>query len=300
MDPRLGVVQVGRDPHRRAAQLGHPVALGGVVDRPAQPVEQLDAVQRALAVGELERPLQQPDHLVVDHPGLLDVATRRADRGAREARRVAEPLRQLTRRPERLPRLLALAGLDPRLAECVEQLAPAPFVLRREPGGDLHRPRVVLGGLLVGLELAGALGGRARVADRLLGVLAAGGAGEMVRERSGGGLSRRLERLADAAMDARPTGSGHPLVQSVADQGVREAVAPRLAGRLEQQPGGERLLQRPQKLLLVELEQLLEQRGVEVAPDHRRDPQPLDRLRLEPACPARDHLFDALGQPDPL
>ena len=81
---------------------------------------------------------------------------------------------------------------------------------------------------------------------------------------------------------------------------MREQVGAGLLVGFDQQPGRERLLERAQELVLGQQHHPLEQRRVHVTPDHRGDPQQLDRRRLEPAQPPGDDLLDALGQPEAL
>src|SRR5205807_10299081 len=120
--------------------------------------------------------------------------------GAYEAPLLAKPLGELARLAERGPREPALARLHPRFAEQQEQLASAALVLGREPGGDVERPGVVLGRLLVVQQRRRLIGGRARVGDRLLGLPGAGGPREVMGQRAGRCLAGSLERLADAAV----------------------------------------------------------------------------------------------------
>ena len=114
------------------------------------------------------------------------------------------------------------------------------------------------------------------------------------------GLARGLQRLADASVDPGPPSRGHAFVQRLPDQRVGEGVPARLVGRLEQQPGGQRLLERVQEIVLLERDELLEQGDVEVAPDHRRHPQPLDCLRVEAVQAPSDHLGDPLREAEAL
>ncbi len=81
---------------------------------------------------------------------------------------------------------------------------------------------------------------------------------------------------------------------------MAEQVAPGLLVRLHQQHGDERLVERGQELVLAEHDHALEQRRVDVTADHGGDTQELRGRRIEPSEPERDHLLDALGQPEPL
>ena len=75
VDLRLRVLESGGDIHRLLAQLPHPAALRGEVDRPAEAIQQPDAVHGALAVRLHQGALEQPDHFGVDDAGLLDVTS---------------------------------------------------------------------------------------------------------------------------------------------------------------------------------------------------------------------------------
>ena len=122
---RFGVVEARRDRRGLRAQLGHPLALRGVVERAAQPVEQPHPVRAQAPVVRLQRALKHPDQLVVDDPRLLDVALRGADRGAGEAIAVAQLLGERGRFPKRAARELSLTAPQPLLAEQQRQRAAA-------------------------------------------------------------------------------------------------------------------------------------------------------------------------------
>ena len=73
MGARLGIGELGGDVRRLLAERLHPVAVRGVVDRPAQAGQQSYTERGAVAVGHLERTVEQCQQLLVEHSGLLHV-----------------------------------------------------------------------------------------------------------------------------------------------------------------------------------------------------------------------------------
>jgi hypothetical protein len=108
-------------------------------------------------------------------------------------------------------------------------------------------------------------------------------------------VAAALERLPDAGVYALTSLGRHPLVKGLANQGMREAVAPALRSTLDDEPRGERLLERGQKVLFAQTDQLLHQPGVEVPPNHGRDAKPIHGRRSQVTHPSPDHLLDAFG-----
>ena len=282
----------------------HPVAVRGVVDRPAQARQQAHPHQRPARL-ELERALDHRDQLRVDHPRRLDVAPGRPDRGAGEAGSVAELLGQRRRLAERRGGVGPLAAAHPRLAQGQQQLAAPAHRVGLEAPLHVERAGVVLGRLLVGEHGGGLLGGAQRIDDGLLRVLGVRRAtGEVMRQLGQVAAVpaplRGLDRLPHALVDPGPARHRHPLVERLPDQRVGEQVVAGALVRLGQEAGRERLLERAEELVLGQQHDAFEQCGVDVAADHRRDAEQLDGRRLEPAEPPRDDLLDALGQTEAL
>ena len=159
-------------------------------------------------------------------------------------------------------------------AEAQEEVQPLAGVHPWLPGVETFERLLVVGdGFVVGQlgesSVAGALGighglvGRGGGSGRPGPVVSQ--RGEVVVESS---VVDGLDTLGDPAVQRHPAHPGKALVEGVPHQGVGEAVpAP---GRLDDEAGCDRLLQRADQLLLVEASRHPDQLRFELRPDHRR------------------------------
>ena len=154
-------------------------AFRRVVERSAEPRQQLDADTRPLAGGDLERPPQHGDQICLDHAGLLDVAPRNADRGPRDAVAVAKALPDRGRLLQRGRCERPLTASHPCLAQEQQQLETTFERIRLVALQHLKRARVVLSRLLVREHRGGLFARPAPVGDRFVRVLRGGRSGEV-------------------------------------------------------------------------------------------------------------------------
>jgi hypothetical protein len=104
-----------------------------------------------------------------------------------------------------------------------------------------------------------------------------------------------LGRLGDPAVQAQPAGGADLLVERLADQRVREAIAPRGRGKIADDPRALRLLEKLEHGVLRQLAHLREHGQLELAPDHRGDAEHAVALLGQRAEPSTHHLAHALG-----
>ena len=107
-----------------------------------------------------------------------------------------------------------------------------------------------------------------------------------------------LDRLADLAVQAHAACRGHVLVERLAHDGVREAVVLGRVRLLDDQAGGDRLVEQVEELVALALADDLERVEVELPPEDRRDREHLVAVVGEVLQPPADDLADALRDPD--
>ncbi len=164
-----------------------------------------------------------------------------------------------------------------------ERLALARGIV--EPAQERARPAVVLDRLVVGVDGPRGVAREQQVACRALRLV---GLGEVARERPVERLVRlsehRLERLADAAVEAAPGRLEQARIRHLLHQPVAEAVlrgGP--AAHLHDQVEPHQIRQRRHDLLARQ--EPLEQRQAEAAADRARDRHDLARARRQPVEP---------------
>ena len=285
---RARVAEPAREVDRLLGERQPAIRVARVVELEREPRQQPRAQRAVLVAERRERLLEQRQPRLVDaaeHRPLAGVAERRAA----EQRRVAQHARRggggLERGPRR--RLHAGAVLGGALRE--QQLGAHRIL---EGAGQLARAQrraVVLRGLLPGELAVGAARGGEREVDRALGLLDRGGLREVVGElrqvRIEVGAAQARDRLADAAVQARPAQLRQPVVERRAHERVRERVAADAPG-LAQHARLDALLQRADQRVLLERGDRLEHVVVELAPDHGGDLERLARLRVAAAAGA--------------
>ena len=151
--------------------------------------------------------------------------------------------------------------------------------------------------LLIREQLDRAIGGRARVLDRLRRIAGvAGGSvvvGDLGQVRSpvvGIPHFQRLTRRPVQPGSARPR---QIRIERVADQRVPEAQPVGCAGDVRDHPRGERLLERIEDGFLRPVARLHECRELELAAKHRRMREHSAAIAGEPSQPGADHLTHA-------
>ena len=175
----------------------------------------------------------------------------------------------------------------------MSRLAAARAVGRMRRGQPLERRLEPAGGLVRGEARQRPSAGFARRGDRPL-VLHAGGE-PVVRELAEPRFAaERLQRLGDQEMQARALG----VQQLAGERPVQQRVGEReaLAAELGDEPGGHGVRQYGEHILLAALADVRQHVDVELAPDHRRDPQQPGGLVAEPRGPAGDDVAHHLGQ----
>ena len=194
---------------------------------------------------------------------------RRPRRGGRRSRA----------RPRRAPARSPCARASRAAAANVSRAAGSPARSSAAPSASTHveprlaarqRAPVVLGRLLVGQRRGRLLAGGERVADGLVGPALEEVVGELGRVRA----AARLQRLADAPVQAHAPARALALVERLAHERVREDEAVDFV-RLAHQAGRGRLLEHADDAVAGLVDQRLEQREVELATDHRGHAQHL-------------------------
>ena len=105
----------------------------------------------------------------------------------------------------------------------------------------------------------------------------------------------RLDRLADAAVEARAAGGGQVLLERLAQQRVGERVAPGHARGLDQDARAHGGVEGVEQLVLGHVDDALEHRQLELAADQRRDLKHALRALGQPRDAALDHVAQAVG-----
>jgi hypothetical protein len=117
---------------------------------------------------------------------------------------------------------------------------------------------------------------------------------EVVVRELGGPRAGALERLAGAQVQPHAAARGRPLVERLADERVAEREVVDLARVLRRQAGAQRLLDAVEDLAGRPVDHRLDVLEPEVAPEHRRGGQRLDRDGRQPRQPSQDDVLDAL------
>ena len=211
---------------------------------------------------------------------------------------VAELPRVFGSLEERLVRCPELAPPRPRLAETEQEIATHRLVTG---SGELERVQaecVEAACLLVGEQSDGPVTGPPGVIGRLAGFPARCGEEEMVSElcemRPWIGRVKSLERLGGEAVERDPPRARQLLVESVADQGVREAEPPGRAGHLADDPCRHRLVEPFERLAGRQAAHRLEGAEAELAAEHACERQDSSAVLRQAAQPPPNHLANAL------
>jgi hypothetical protein len=206
------------------------------------------------------------------------------ERGPRQPLRRPEPPGDLDRLEVDLLRLSVAARADLGRAQAEQQLGAQRLVR----AGDLQRverPPILGGGLLVCVGPHRAVAGPTRVGQRPGALAGAGDFGEVSAELGDVAVRVRavelLNRLADRPVQAGPGRYRQGLVDHLAHQRVREAVAPQADRFLGHHAQGHGLGDRPEDPFGREIAGRPDQRQVELAAHHGGDREHLDGICRE-------------------
>ena len=215
----------------------------------------------------------------------------------------AEPLRPLRRLADGLLRHLDVARPAPGLAEPEEEVDALGLVGRLIGGQQIERGLVLPRALLVGELGERAIGRAPRVRDRLAGVASVLGrlrevVGELRQVPLRLGAMEGLEDLADLAVETHPLRGPELLVERVAHERVREAVAPDRFGNLAHDARRDRLVEQLEQALGRHGRERLDRIEPEIAPERRGDGQNPVAVGRQAVETPPDHLAHALRDAD--
>jgi hypothetical protein len=261
-----------RDPDRLAAERVPDIVGDQVVPRLREPREHAGA-QGSVAVRRQPVPslLEQLDQLRVEAPDRRRSAE--PEGGSRQPEGVAARAGEVGGGQERPPRRLRLPSPHPRVSQPQLQVAaPVDGGGGRVEVEDAQRGFEVARRLLPTQHRHGPLSRplrrpqRPRAATQRRGTQVVGGDRGQVLGRV---AVQRLDRLPGPAVQPRQPLGGQALVEDVADQGVREAVAPRRTRIRCEQPGVDRVLERGQQAATLQPGDPRHHLERELLPHHR-------------------------------